>query len=49
MAAAASRVGPVAPSKGPVGTLKNPVVVSNLGIAAFHMVTIWQLGWPLAV
>ena len=32
-----------------VGTLVNPVVVSNLGIAAFHVITltlIWQ--WALA-
>jgi hypothetical protein len=31
-----------------VGTLANPVVRSNLAIAAFHTVTLWQLGWPLA-
>ncbi len=30
-----------------VGTLQNPVVISNLGIAAFHMITvflIWRSG-----
>jgi Na+-transporting NADH:ubiquinone oxidoreductase subunit NqrB len=34
-----------------VGTVKNPVVISNIGIAAFHIVTtllIWQaIGNPL--
>jgi hypothetical protein len=27
------------------GTLRNPVVISNLAIAAFHAVTLWTL-WP---
>jgi len=35
-----------------VGTLMNPIVVSNLGIAAFHAVTlivIWRaIGYPFA-
>ena len=26
-----------------VGTLANPVVLSNLGIAAFHSVTLWSI------
>jgi hypothetical protein len=26
-----------------VGTLQNPVVISNLGIAAFHLVTLWMI------
>lgn len=31
-----------------VGTLKNPVVVSNLAIATFHAVTLSRFGWPIA-
>lgn len=28
-----------------VGSMRNPVVVSNLGIAAVHAVTVWTI-WP---